>query len=82
MRNNIAAIRKQKNMSQKELAEKLGIQAPNLNQIEKGAAGISLKRAKEIAKKLECGLDDLFFTKVVSYFDPDEEGRFHTRRGG
>lgn len=79
MKNNIAAVREKRKMKQKVLAEKLGIKAPNLSQIEKGTVSVSMKRAKEIARILECGLDDLFFTQVVSYFDPNEENSVHER---
>lgn len=60
MENNIAAIRKEKGISQKELAEQLGISHWWLNHIESGKRNPSLVLAKNIAEKLNVKMKDIF----------------------
>lgn len=60
MKNNIAAIRKSKSISQKELAEMLGIGNDWLCDIEKGKGTPSLALAKNIADKLKVKMSDIF----------------------
>jgi putative transcriptional regulator len=60
VKNNIAAIRKSKGLSQKELAEMLGIGNDWLCDIEKGKGTPSLALAKSIADKLEVKISDIF----------------------
>lgn len=60
MKNNIAAIRKKKNLSQKELAEMVGISNWWLNHIENGKRNPSLSLILEIAKKLNVTPNDIF----------------------
>jgi putative transcriptional regulator len=60
LKNNIASIRKCKGMSQKELAEKLGIGNDWLCDIEKGKGTPSLALAKNIADKLGVTISDIF----------------------
>lgn len=61
MQNKIAYYRNIKEMSQAELARKLGISASYLNRIEKGTKDPSLRLAIRIAHVLDVKLDDLFF---------------------
>lgn len=61
MRNKITYYRNIKEMSQAELARKLGISASYLNRIEKGTKDPSLRLAIRIAHVLDVKLDDLFF---------------------
>jgi putative transcriptional regulator len=61
LRNKIAYYRNIKEMSQVELAKKLGISASYLNRIEKGTKDPSLRLAIRIAHALGVKLDDLFF---------------------
>lgn len=56
---NIRIKRKSKNMSQKELAEKAGISRPYLNQIEKDIRIPTVPVGVQIAKVLDCTLDEL-----------------------
>lgn len=56
----IAAIRKQKNIQQKELAELVGIGNDWLCDIEKGKGIPSVALLQKIAKALGCELKDLF----------------------
>lgn len=48
----ISSWRKSEDMNQKEFAEKIGISAANLCDIEKGRKGVSLFKAADIAKKI------------------------------
>ena len=60
MKNNIAELRKQKGISQKELAESIGITNWWLNHIESGKRNPSLVLAKNIAEKLNVSIKDIF----------------------
>jgi DNA-binding XRE family transcriptional regulator len=60
LKNNIAAIRKNKGISQKELAEQVGIGNDWLCDIEKGKGTPSLALAKTIAEKLGVSMKDIF----------------------
>lgn len=60
MKNNIAVIRKEKGLSQKQLAEKVGIGNDWLCDIEKGKGTPSLPLAKTIAEKLGVKIRDIF----------------------
>ncbi len=48
----ISAWRRSEDLSQKEFAERLGISAANLCDIEKGRKGLSIYKASEIAKEI------------------------------
>jgi putative transcriptional regulator len=60
VKNNIAVIRKNKGISQKELAKSLGITHWWLNHIESGKRNPSLGVAKSIAEKLDVKISDIF----------------------
>lgn len=60
MKNNIATIRKQKGITQKELAKKVGITAWWMNHIERGKRNPSLETMLNIAKELDVKVSDLF----------------------
>ena len=70
MKNNIAKVRESKNITQQQLANKLGIQRENLSKLENGHIGFSVKRLKEVAKTLRCGLDVLVWTEEDLKDDP------------
>lgn len=57
--NNLKEIRKEKGMTQEELANAVGITQSNLSRIENGKVQISLKLAKDITVTLGCTVDDL-----------------------
>ena len=48
----LSSWRKSEGMNQKEFADKIGISAANLCDIEKGRKGVSLFRAADIAKRI------------------------------
>lgn len=56
----IASRRKQKGMTQTELAERLRMGADSLSRIEKGVVAPRFPRLEEIAKALGCRVADLF----------------------
>jgi putative transcriptional regulator len=58
--NNIAVLRKKKKISQKELAEKVGIGNDWLCDIEKGKGTPSLELVKNLADALEVRISDIF----------------------
>lgn len=60
VKNNISVIRKRKGISQKELAEMVGITHWWLNHIESGKRNPSLAIAKSIAERLGVGMKDIF----------------------
>lgn len=60
MKNQIANIRKSKEMTQVELAEKCNISQQSISKIENGVIAPSLPVALQLSKVLNCGLDDLF----------------------
>lgn len=51
--NNIRVLRAMKNMSQKELAEKLGVNHRTISSYETGARDMPVRIAKEIGKVLD-----------------------------
>ena len=55
----IKEIRKRLNMSQADLAEKLGTSVPTVSRYENGERSPDLEIAARIAKALGCKLDDL-----------------------
>ena len=54
-------MRKERNLLQKEIAEKVGITQQNYSSIENGINKPSLKVAKKIADYFGVGIDELFF---------------------
>jgi len=56
----IAALRKQKNLSQAELAEIVGVEQPTISRIERGYEGVTVRLLRQIADALECPMADLF----------------------
>ena len=59
---NIAARRKQKNWTQAQLGEKLGIGTDSLCRIERGVMAPRFQRLNDIAHFLDCSVADLFKT--------------------
>lgn len=60
MKNKIAEIRKQKKVSQTELAEKLGIDRTHLSKIENGHVQTSTRLLERIAAELGVSMKDFF----------------------
>jgi putative transcriptional regulator len=61
MVNKINDYRKQKGLTQQELAEILCISLNHLNKIERGKREPSLRLALRIANALDCRIEDIFF---------------------
>lgn len=58
---NIKRIRTERHMTQTALAEKVGVTAPMINQIEWGAKGMSIDTLTKIATALDCTTDEIIF---------------------
>lgn len=56
----MAYYRNQRNMTQKEFADKLQVEPPNISRIENGKAGLSLDRIIKISEALDVPLYLLF----------------------
>lgn len=56
---NLKRIRESRGLSQAKLAQQVGVSAPLINQIERGTKNPSLQVSAEIARVLECRLEDL-----------------------
>lgn len=60
---NIVNLRKEKNISQEELANLIGVSRPTLSKIEKNAAKLDIDCANEICKVFSITLDELYSGK-------------------
>ncbi|SKB35537.1 putative transcriptional regulator [Acetoanaerobium noterae] len=60
-RNSIEKLRKQKEITQEELAIKLDVTKDYISMIERGARTPSFKLAKKIADYFNTTVDDIFF---------------------
>ncbi len=57
--NNLKEIRLVRNLTQDELAEKVKVSQAMIAQLERGTKSLSVPLGKEIAKVLNCSLEDL-----------------------
>lgn len=57
----IRVARAEKDMTQKALAEAVGVSRQTINAIEKGEYNPTIKLCRSICRVLEKGLDDLFW---------------------
>jgi DNA-binding XRE family transcriptional regulator len=65
MQNNIAKYRKVLNMTQQELADKIGIKRTSLSQIENGVYNPRATTMIKLAESLNVPIGDLFYTSDV-----------------
>lgn len=56
---NIKKFRLAKNLTQEELAKAVGVSGPMITQLERGTKTPNLLLGKDIAKALNCSLEDL-----------------------
>lgn len=56
---NIKAIRKKRGLTQKQLADRLGVKQQNVSDWERGERSPSVKNLKKLADVLNCRIDDL-----------------------
>ncbi|MBO8169055.1 MAG: helix-turn-helix transcriptional regulator [Thermoanaerobacteraceae bacterium] len=61
MRRNLVKLRKQRKLTQKEVAEELGISRAFYGMIEQNTRNPTLKLAKKIARYFEANIDEIFF---------------------
>lgn len=71
---NIRRIRLERKMTQLGLAERSGVSAQQINQIEWGTKGLSVVSLKRIATALNCTTDELLAE--------DNDGTVHQRASG
>ena len=57
---NIKKIREGRGIKQSELAERVGVTQSMMSQIERGSKAPSMPLGAELAKVLECRMDDLY----------------------
>ena len=56
----IQAIRKQRGLTQEQLAEQLDISTTHMSAIERGVSGVTVEKRVQIINCLDCTADDLF----------------------
>lgn len=61
--NGIEFQRKKSNLTQKALAQLMGVTQANVSQWENGTAYPATEKLPELAKVFGCTIDDLFFSK-------------------
>lgn len=61
MKNRIRELRKEKNMTQEELSQLVGVSRQSIVAIETGKYNPSLKLAFKIAKKFGCPVEHVFY---------------------
>ncbi|MBP2027449.1 putative transcriptional regulator [Acetoanaerobium pronyense] len=62
-RKNLKIARIKKEMSQKELAKKIGVSTQAISDFERGIINPSYETMKKISEALESSVDDIFFEK-------------------
>lgn len=60
MKNNMLEIRKRKGITQKQIANAVGTTPQFISKLEIGSSNPSLKKAFQIAKFLECSVEELY----------------------
>lgn len=60
MENHIAALRKQRRLSQEELAQAVGVSRQTITSLEVGKYTASLPLAFKLARYFGCSIEDLF----------------------
>ena len=60
MENHIAALRKQRRLSQEELAQAVGVSRQTITSLEVGKYTASLALAFKLARYFGCSIEDLF----------------------
>ena len=56
----IQAIRRQRGLTQEQLAEQLDISTTHMSAIERGVSGVTVEKLVQIINCLDCTADDLF----------------------
>lgn len=71
--NNIAKLREEKNISQIELANKLGITVFHMNKMERHKKPVTTTTALRIAEVLSVTLNDIFLQWICSFWTKKED---------
>lgn len=70
LKNRLAEIRKEKNLTQLQLGEMVGMTKRQIRNIEKGDSGVSILAALLIAEALEKEVEEVFYFE----YDPSDAG--------
>ena len=62
----IQTMRKQRGLTQEQLAEKLEISTTHMSAIERGVSGVTVEKLVQIINVLDCTADDLFCDVIRS----------------
>lgn len=62
----IQALRKQRGMTQEQLAEQLSLSTTHVSAIERGVSGVTVEKLVLIMNLLDCTADDLFCDVIKS----------------
>ena len=65
MENHIAALRKQRRLSQEELAQAVGVSRQTITSLEVGKYTASLPLAFKLARYFGCSIEDLFLLSLI-----------------
>lgn len=65
MKNKIKELRKKRGLSQRQVAEEIGLSRQYFLRVEKGDSIPTINVAKKIADYFGCSIDDIFFTHIV-----------------
>jgi putative transcriptional regulator len=66
VKNNLSMLRKQKGLTQEELADKAGVTKYHISRIENGKIVGSLDFMIRVAIVLECSIDEIFLTNKLT----------------
>lgn len=61
----IGQIRKIRGLTQRELAERIGVDPSHVSNLEHGRATLTMEKLMLLCGVLECGFDDIFFNEYV-----------------
>ena len=61
----IQALRKERHLTQEEIAEALEVTSKHISEVERGIASLSMERFVKLAKLFDCSLDYLAFGKSI-----------------
>lgn len=64
MVNNMKYFRIKSNLTQEQVADKLGIAVSTYSMMENGKRGVDLQKAKSLEKIFNTTIDDIFFNRI------------------
>lgn len=73
MKNNLKILRRQKNLTQEQLASKIGIPQPTYRTYENGRYEPSIKTLVKLSQILECSVDDILIIDKKDLIEQQDE---------